>query len=308
MTKKYSFILLSNAGSPIRQISPSSFILLGSILLIVAAFVVLGLLGYDYATLKKDAHRVETLESKISRQKEEIQGQRRQIQGFAEQINGLKDRLAQLDEFEKRIKVIANIEKGDEQEGMFGVGGSMPEDLDAGVDLTRKHDALLRDMHEQVDQLNLISVEKQKEFETLLQQLEHQSNILASTPSIRPAEGWITSGFGYRKSPFTGRREIHKGLDIANRIGTPIIAPANGVVSFAGKKGTLGNVVILDHGHGLTTRYAHTLKALKKMGERVMRGDIIAQIGNTGRSSGPHLHYEVCINGVAVNPKKYIFN
>jgi murein DD-endopeptidase MepM/ murein hydrolase activator NlpD len=308
MTKKYSFILLSNAGSPIRQISPSSFILLGSILLIVAAFVVLGLLGYDYATLKKDAYRVETLESKISRQKEEIQGQRRQIQGFAEQINGLKDRLAQLDEFEKRIKVIANIEKGDEQEGMFGVGGSMPEDLDAGVDLTRKHDALLRDMHEQVDQLNLISVEKQKEFETLLQQLEHQSNILASTPSIRPAEGWITSGFGYRKSPFTGRREIHKGLDIANRIGTPIIAPANGVVSFAGKKGTLGNVVILDHGHGLTTRYAHTLKALKKMGERVMRGDIIAQIGNTGRSSGPHLHYEVCINGVAVNPKKYIFN
>ena len=308
MTKRYSFILLSNAGSPIRQISPSSPVLLGSLLLIAGAFLILCWLGYDYVNLKSDAHRVKVLESKINRQNEEIQGQRRQIQGFAEQINGLKDQLAQLDDFEKRIKIIANIEKSDEQDSIFGVGGSMPEDLDAKLDLSRKHDALLRNMHEQVNQLHLISTVKEKEFQTLLQQLEQQSNILASTPSIRPAEGWITSGFGYRKSPFTGRREIHKGLDIANRIGTPIIAPADGVVSFAGRKGTLGNVIILDHGHGLTTRFGHTSKFLKKVGEHVKRGDIIAQIGNTGRSSGPHVHYEVRLDGVPVNPEKYIFD
>lgn len=307
MTKRYSFIFLSNAGSRIRQISSSASALLGSILVITAAFSVLCWLSYEYVALKKNTHRVENLTIQIDHQNEEIQDQRRQIQGFAEQINGLKDHLARLDEFEKRIKIIANLEESaGEQDSIFGVGGSMPEDLDAGIELTRKHDGLLRNMHEQVDQLNLLSLDKEKQFDTLLKQLEYQSNILASTPTIRPAEGSITSSFGYRKSPFTGCREMHKGLDIANRAGTPIIAPANGVVSFAGARGSLGNIIILDHGHGIMTRYAHTRKTLKLMGEQVKRGDVIAEIGNTGRSSGPHLHYEVCINGVPVNPEKFI--
>jgi murein DD-endopeptidase MepM/ murein hydrolase activator NlpD len=307
MTKRYSFIFLNNAGSRIRQISSSSSALTGSILVITAAFIVLCWLSYEFIRLKKNTYRVENLTSQIEHQNEEIQDQRRQIQGFAEQINGLKDRLARLDEFERRIKIIANLEEGgDEQNSIFGVGGSMPDDLDAGIELARRHDDLLRDMHEQMDQLNLWTLDKEKQFDTLLKQLEYQSNILASTPTICPVQGSITSGFGYRKSPFTGRREMHKGLDIANRIGTPIIAPANGVVSFAGARGSLGNIIILDHGHGIMTRYAHTLKTLKKIGEQVKRGDIIAEIGNTGRSSGPHLHYEVCINGVPVNPQKFI--
>jgi murein DD-endopeptidase MepM/ murein hydrolase activator NlpD len=118
----------------------------------------------------------------------------------------------------------------------------------------------------------------------------------------------MTSRFGRRVSPFTGRKELHKGVDIANRKGTAVLATANGVVSYAGKKGTMGNILVIDHGHGIVTRYAHLSKALKKRGEKVKRGDIVAQMGNSGRSTGPHLHYEVHLNGVPVNPAKYILN
>ena len=120
--------------------------------------------------------------------------------------------------------------------------------------------------------------------------------------------GWTTSSFGYRISPFTGRREFHKGFDIANRKGTPIISTADGMIAFAGPKGLLGNMVAIDHGHGMVTRYGHIHEIIKKRGERVKRGETIALVGNTGRSTGPHLHYEVRLNGVAVNPVNYFLN
>jgi murein DD-endopeptidase MepM/ murein hydrolase activator NlpD len=189
------------------------------------------------------------------------------------------------------------------------VGGSIPEDLEPKIPLTEKHNSLIRDMHLQVKQLEVASIAQEKGLESLFEHLEEQRNILASTPSIRPVEGgWISSGFGYRKSPFTGRREFHKALDIACRKGTPIVATADGIVTFAGKKGLLGKTVVIDHGHGMVTRYGHAGKILKKHGESVKRGETIALIGSTGRSTGPHVHYEVRLNGVPVNPKKYILN
>jgi murein DD-endopeptidase MepM/ murein hydrolase activator NlpD len=109
-------------------------------------------------------------------------------------------------------------------------------------------------------------------------------------------------------SPFTGRRQFHRGLDIASHSGTPIISPADGVVTFTGRKGLMGNMLTLEHGYGMVTRYGHLKKILKKRGERVKRGETIALVGNTGRSTGPHLHYEVRLNGVAVNPTKYFLN
>jgi murein DD-endopeptidase MepM/ murein hydrolase activator NlpD len=118
----------------------------------------------------------------------------------------------------------------------------------------------------------------------------------------------MTSRFGYRKSPFTGRRELHKGLDIASRKGTPILATANGVVTFAGKKGLLGLTIVIDHGHGMKTRYGHNHKLLKKRGDKVKRWEPVALMGSTGRSTGPHTHYEVHLNGIPVNPEKYILN
>ncbi|NNJ99260.1 MAG: M23 family metallopeptidase [Desulfatitalea sp.] len=163
-------------------------------------------------------------------------------------------------------------------------------------------------MHVQIDQLENASQRQEYSFAHLVKQLEVQKNLLAHTPAIRPAKGWVTSTFAYRQSPFTGKREFHTGLDIANKHGTKIVATADGVVSFAGTNGAFGKTVVIDHGYGLVTRYAHLQEGLKKKGEPVRRGEVIARMGNTGRTTGPHLHYEVRLNGMPVNPSKYILN
>lgn len=172
--------------------------------------------------------------------------------------------MSRLSEFEQKIKVVANLEETDNQEEIFGVGGSLPEDLDTKNVIASGHNALLREMHDQMDQLEMISVYHKKSFEQLLDMLKDRENLLASTPSIRPTSGWISSRFGYRKSPFTGKKEFHKGLDIAAPKGTEIRATADGVISFSGKKGLLGKMIIIDHGHGMVTRYAHIDTLLKK--------------------------------------------
>jgi murein DD-endopeptidase MepM/ murein hydrolase activator NlpD len=163
-------------------------------------------------------------------------------------------------------------------------------------------------MHDQVELLERASFDKEQDFTSLLDQLNEKKNLLACTPSIRPVKGWISSSFGYRNSPFTGRRELHAALDIANREGTPIIAPADGVVTFAGKKGLYGNLVVIDHGYGLVTRYGHLKSADVNKGDKVKRGEVLGRMGSTGRSTGPHVHYEVRLNGLPVNPDNYILN
>jgi murein DD-endopeptidase MepM/ murein hydrolase activator NlpD len=163
-------------------------------------------------------------------------------------------------------------------------------------------------MHHQVDQTNLAAKTQALDFENLIRELETKRNLLASTPSIRPSDGWITSRFGYRTSPFTGRREFHSGLDISNKTGVKIVATANGKIAYASRKMYIGNLIVIDHGYGRVTRYGHLDKIMVKPGQRVKRGDVIGLLGNTGRSTGPHVHYEVKINGVAVNPLKYILN
>ena len=118
--------------------------------------------------------------------------------------------------------------------------------------------------------------------------------------------GYFTSGFGVRRSPYGGREKMHEGLDIANYPGTAIRAPADGTVVYAGAKAGYGQTLILDHGYRLETWYAHTRRILVRTGQRVRRGEAIAQLGNSGRSTGPHLHYEVRINGIPVDPLSYI--
>lgn len=308
MRNKISFLILSDAGSPSRHltVSKTNLRIFGigiAVLLLLFTFA-----AYDYFDLKKAMLVKQQLEKNVAVQNNEIISQRKQIQKFAEEITTLKSELAELHDFEKKIRIIANIEKSDDQDNLFGVGGSIPDDLDAKIPLTEKHNSLMREMHEQTQLLDLASINQQKGFESLYNYLEGQRNLLSSTPAIRPTKGWVASGFGYRTSPFTGLREFHKGLDIANRIGTPIISSADGVVSFSGVKGNLGRTVKINHGHGLVTLYAHTEKILKKQGDTVKRGDTIALMGNSGRSTGPHLHYEVFLNGIPVNPVKYILN
>ena len=184
----------------------------------------------------------------------------------------------------------------------------MPDDLDSNLSLQQDHDRLIRQMHEQIGQVEQASSVQQNSLDSLLDSLKSKKNLLAATPSLRPTHGWISSDFGYRISPFTGRKEFHKGLDIATRQRTPIIAPADGVVTYAAPKWLYGNLVTIDHGYGMVTRYGHCEKILKKRGERVKRGEVIALVGNTGRSTGPHLHYEIRLNGVPVNPVQYILD
>jgi len=307
MHRKISFFILSYTGSTVKQLTVSRRFL-GIISACVAIFVILSsFVVYDYYNIKTTFNKQE-LKSKVANQTNEIIVQRQQIKKFADEINTLKSKLVDLNNFEKKIRIIANIKKPTDHDSLFGVGGSVPEDLDSQVPLKEKHNSLMREMHSQTRELNLASINQEKGFESLYKYLENQRNLLSSTPAIRPTKGWISSNFGYRTSPFTGLREFHKGLDIANRKGTPIIATGDGTVTFTGSKGFLGKVIVINHGHGMVTRYGHLQKILKKRGENVKRGDTIALVGSSGRGTGPHLHYEVLLNGIPVNPKKYILN
>lgn len=130
----------------------------------------------------------------------------------------------------------------------------------------------------------------------------------ASTPSIWPVRGWVSSGFGRRVSPFTGKDTMHGGVDITAPLRTPVIAPAAGTVTFAGNEAGLGNTVSILHGYGMRTMYGHMDKLKVKTGQNVKRGDLLGWVGNTGLSTGPHLHYEIEVSGTAVDPLKYIID
>lgn len=309
MRKQISIYALSNTGSFFKRITvPAIFIFL-FLLFVAVGLVLSSFILYDYVTVKKIAVHSYKLKKNISNQQAEISDQRKHIQSLANEMEALKTKLTALNKFEKKIRIIANIKKNDDQNNFFGVGGSNPEILNTEISITQKHNSLIREMHEQIKQIDHVAEIQKKDFESLLKQLEDQKNLLASTPAIRPvAKGWISSKFGYRVSPFTGRKEFHKGIDFATQQGEPIFATADGVVTFANKKGLLGKTIILDHGHGIMTRYGHAFKILKKRGDRVKKGDIIALVGSTGRSTGPHVHYDVRLNGISVNPNKYILD
>jgi murein DD-endopeptidase MepM/ murein hydrolase activator NlpD len=136
--------------------------------------------------------------------------------------------------------------------------------------------------------------------------LSEQRDIYMATPRGWPVSGYISSPFGYRIHPQKGTREMHTGLDIAAEPGSPVKVTADGIVSFAGWSGGSGNLVVIEHGFGYSTCYAHNKKILVQVGEKVNRGEIISYVGSTGNSTGPHSHYEVWIDGKPVNPKTYL--
>ena len=138
--------------------------------------------------------------------------------------------------------------------------------------------------------------------------LSERQSLLASTPSIKPTRGWYTSRFGYRVDPFTNRPEMHAGVDMAAPSGTPVYAPADGVVSYVGYEPGYGKLVSIDHGYGVTTRLGHNSRVFVEQGQKVHRWDVVSAVGSTGRSTGAHLHYEVRIHGIAVDPMNYILS
>jgi len=137
---------------------------------------------------------------------------------------------------------------------------------------------------------------------------QDRNDILRNTPSIWPVKGFFTDRFGYRKDPFTGLRDFHPGIDISARRGTPIFAPGDGIVTSTGKNSGYGNTVVLSHLNNIQSRYGHLQEILVKKGQKVKRGDVIGTVGNTGRSTGPHLHFEILVSAKAVDPSDYIIS
>ncbi len=308
MKNRMKIWLHTGSASRIREFTISKSQLAYLLFIPLLGVTTLTYVGYDYVKLKNASFENDLLRRQIESQDSEITLQRSQLQALAGEINQLKDNITALSSFESKVRIIANIKNKGDANGFFGIGGVPGEDIDPDVPLAERHNSLMREMHQQANQINLSTQRQKANFEDLLNSLNKKRNLLAATPSIRPAQGWISSTFGYRSSPFTGKREFHSGLDIANKMGKKIVATANGVVSDAGEKMFIGKMVMIDHGHGIVTKFGHMDKIFVKKGEEVKRGEVIGLMGNTGRSTGPHVHYEVRINGTPVNPERYIVN
>ena len=325
--ERFSLIVVADETSPIRRFDVRKVMVRRALwaLGVVACVFLLGLVDYvlvriDHVELGK--LRVENAE------------QRAKIESFDESVAEVQATLDRVSEFERKVRTIANL-PGSVATGGAGVvevGPSDSGDLEAGrgdaepVPTSQAPDpaasagraaskaragaaddrmSLLRD---ETRRLGFAASERQLSLEELVQQLEDKHERLASSPAVWPTQGWLTSRFGTRISPFTGKRHFHSGIDIAGATGTDVIATARGKVKFVGTKGPLGKTVIVDHGYGVRTHYGHNQENLVKRGEEVERGQVLAKLGNTGRSTGPHVHYTVEVKGKAVNPLDYIFD
>jgi murein DD-endopeptidase MepM/ murein hydrolase activator NlpD len=262
-------------------------ILLGVILAILVSF--------PFITLNYISQRIQM--ARLKKETTQIAFLKSQVEEFQQQIQRLK-------EFDVKLRIIANLENAQETGSFLAVGGLTPpsrEPLQGGVADTQR-------MKEELDRLSTEAEFREKSFQELYTFLEGKKRQLSSTPSIWPVRGWLTSTFGYRIDPFTGLRQFHEGLDIANRLGTPIIAPADGIVSRCSNSFGYGLTVEINHGYGIKTIYGHLSKAYVTVGRSVRRGERIAAVGSSGRATGPHLHYQVMLNEVPMSPMNYILN
>jgi len=273
------------------------------IILYVITFIVLSTIFFlcDYIQLKRKA-------IELSRLQQETESQRSQIHFFSSRLEDLEKQLSKLKDFDRRIRIIANLEKGEETSSFIGMGGPSPSDIREKLRLEKDEKGLIQQIRSDIERIQSELLSREESFSELEKILETKKNILSHTPSIWPAKGWLTSGFGFRTNPFTGLTQMHEGIDISNRVGTIVISPADGIVSEIGNDWVNGKFLVISHGFGMTTHYSHLNKVFIKIGQKVKRGDKIAEIGVTGKATGPHLHYEVRLNGVPVNPIRYILN
>lgn len=248
------------------------------------------------------------LEHQLAEAEKIIQTHESQMLSLAGKLQTLEKDLDRVQQFDSKLRVLMNIDKDRTEAESPSPEAPTAAALNNPEFLSRHRDLFARNLHTLVDDLSSSVHLEEIDQQTLVHFLRGNKDTLLSTPSIWPVKGFMTSGFGWRSSPFSGRGALHKGLDISNRVGTPVWAPARGVVTFAGTDGAYGTCILIDHGNNIVTRYAHLQKALVTPGQYVQRGDVIGALGNTGRSTGPHLHYEVRVGGVTVNPMRYILN
>ena len=266
-----------------------------------ALTVLLLIFIFQYFFMARDMWELKTL-------RKETKAQKIQIQTFASNIGDLKKQMARLKDLDAKLRVITDIGMPSQSDQLMGIGGPEEPGLDA-VYLGRKiQEEDLKKMNEDLQTLKSSASIQELSFEELTEAMKDRRSLWASTPSIWPVRGWLTSGFGNRLSPFTGSVTMHNGIDVASRRDTPVVATAAGVVSYEGFDGGLGKVVKINHGYGMQSLFGHMSKANVRIGQKVKRGDVVGFVGSTGLSTGPHLHYEVFVNNVPINPLRYILN
>lgn len=242
-------------------------------------------------------------------QREHNRAMEAQLDGLRQQIELAEGSLERVQSYDAKIRALT---RADEGVRPFGIGPL--EDLEV-LALQQQQQATLpdgsalrvgEDLGQRVDQLSAAIAAEEVSLQEVRGYLVEREALLGAYPTIWPSDGWVTSHYGFRKSPLPGAQTFHTGIDIAAPYGTPIRAAADGVVISAAHREAYGYTVEIEHGFGMGTLYAHCSRLMVAEGDLVQRGDVIASIGSTGRATGPHLHYEVQRDGVPVNPGHYM--
>ena len=244
------------------------------------------------------------LESRLLDAEKTVDEQNTQLLSMVGKVREVTADLNRVRQFDTKLRLMMNLDSeltdvGSSASSLNEERGALP--LHRQALAARKMYAFLRKLS---DDVRLEEVAQQD----LLRVLREKRDTIASMPTVWPVEGFISSPFGVRPSSYTGRGEFHKGIDIRARPGTPITAPARGTVTLAGGDGSYGLSVEIQHTQAITTKYGHLQRIIVHEGQQVKRGDLIGFVGSTGRSTGPHLHYEVRLGGLPVNPMRYILN
>ena len=328
----YTIVVFRGSSSkPLRFSFPRKF--LRKLVILAAILIVADLLVVSHYVIRTGEVW------QLSAFRAEAMGAREQTAAFSSAIDDLKKRLSVMGEVNQRLRVMLGIDTskptGDMANGRGGDDGPIPDGRNtlqgvtpsAGSSDLRQQVSEMRDsvqaegdfgtenieemaqqVRESIDALVREAALQEQALQNLTQIAEQRSTQWASTPSIWPVRGWVTSTFGPRVSPFTEKPAWHDGLDIGASPNAPVQAPALGRVVTVTFDSKMGNMVKLDHGYGIETVYGHLAKSLVKEGQRVKRGDVVALVGSTGLSTGPHLHYMVKKNGQALDPTKFILD
>ena len=296
--RSYTILILPDATrSPLRfHISRST--LIGIAAMLSGLFLCIFVFILQYIDMNANMLELNRLRKEVSH-----------LSLLEEKMQGMQKEVLRLQEFDRKIRIIAQLQPSGLGEPIIGIGGSeQSEKANLAESMKWEKEQLMTRMEEEITALEGAAKQQESSFSELKHFLENKRTRLSCTPAIWPVRGWLTGGFGYRRSPFTGHKQLHEGLDIAAGAMTPVIAPADGTVVYSGFMAGWGNILILNHGYGYRTFFAHNARNLASWGKKVKRGEVIAYVGNTGQSTGPHVHYEVHVNGTAQDPLKYIID
>lgn len=220
------------------------------------------------------------------------------------QYKKMSDKIDSLNYYNDQLRIAVNLEPISEAEKQLGIGGSKDITLSYSINDNNINSAI-----KYVDELTRKLEFEKNQYSLITGKFKENKREYDNIPAIKPVDAkYMTSGFGIRFHPILRQNIMHEGIDILAEIGTPVMAPGNGVVVFTGSKNGYGNVIEIDHGYGYHTVYGHLSEILVSVGQQVKRREVIAKSGNTGLSTGPHLHYEVSLNGEKINPLNFFFD